>query len=107
MCIVSSIINSIEFRQSTSQQYFNFGTDGNTSAYSGFLTFWYEQVVMLAFTSYRFLIRLMFDRVTLILYQNIIPISLYISVEIVKTLAVSVGSLLHKLSLSLSRGTIY
>jgi magnesium-transporting ATPase (P-type) len=28
-------------------------------------------------------------RVTLILYQNIVPISLYISVEIVKTLAVS------------------
>jgi magnesium-transporting ATPase (P-type) len=29
------------------------------------------------------------NRVTLILYQNIVPISLYISVEIVKTLAVS------------------
>lgn len=29
-----------------------------------------------------------FSRVTLILYQNIVPISLYISVEIVKTVAV-------------------
>lgn len=28
------------------------------------------------------------NRVTLILYQNIVPISLYISVEIVKTFAV-------------------
>lgn len=32
-----------------------------------------------------------FTRVTLILYQNIVPISLYISVEIVKTLAVCVS----------------
>jgi magnesium-transporting ATPase (P-type) len=30
----------------------------------------------------------LYTRVTLILYQNIVPISLYISVEIVKTFAV-------------------
>ncbi|KAI9284134.1 hypothetical protein BC943DRAFT_338398 [Umbelopsis sp. AD052] len=65
LCIVSSVVNSIQYRQSGSSPYFGYGTDGYSAAFSGFLTFW----------------------VTLILYQNIIPISLYISVEIVKTVA--------------------
>ncbi|KAG1255881.1 hypothetical protein G6F68_010046 [Rhizopus microsporus] len=48
-----------------SSRYFDFGIEGSNASYSGFLTFW----------------------VTLILYQNLVPISLYVSVEIVKSLA--------------------
>ncbi|KAI8968964.1 hypothetical protein BDF20DRAFT_827472 [Mycotypha africana] len=48
-----------------SAHFFNYGIEGSNATYLGFITFW----------------------VCLILYQNIVPISLYISVEIVKTLA--------------------
>ncbi|KAG2192323.1 hypothetical protein INT47_001822 [Mucor saturninus] len=65
LCIVSSIIDSAQFNGSGSSRYFDFGIEGSNATWSGFLTFW----------------------VTLILYQNIVPISLYISVEIVKTVA--------------------
>ncbi|KAG1457835.1 hypothetical protein G6F46_009262 [Rhizopus delemar] len=65
ICIVSSIMDSVQFNSSGSVRYFDFGIEGSNGSYSGFVTFW----------------------VTLILYQNIVPISLYISVEIVKTLA--------------------
>lgn len=40
LCIVSSVINSIQYRRDTSSPYFGFGTDGGTAAFSGFLTFW-------------------------------------------------------------------
>ncbi|GAA5813849.1 hypothetical protein MFLAVUS_007336 [Mucor flavus] len=65
ICIVSSIMDSVQFYGSGSSRFFDYGIEGTSGSYSGFLTFW----------------------VTLILYQNIVPISLYISVEIVKTLA--------------------
>ncbi|KAI9029999.1 hypothetical protein CLU79DRAFT_695464 [Phycomyces nitens] len=65
MCIVSSVIDSVQFNGKGSSRYFDFDIEGSSGSYSGFLTFW----------------------VTLILYQNIVPISLYISVEIVKTFA--------------------
>ncbi|KAG0193037.1 hypothetical protein DFQ28_006778 [Apophysomyces sp. BC1034] len=65
ICIVSSIMDSVQFHGSGSSRHFDFGIEGTNASYSGFLTFW----------------------VTLILYQNIVPISLYISVEIVKTFA--------------------
>ncbi|KAI9336583.1 hypothetical protein BD770DRAFT_448698 [Pilaira anomala] len=65
ICIVSSIMDSVQFYGSGSSRYFDYGIEGTSGSYSGFLTFW----------------------VTLILYQNIVPISLYISVEIVKTVA--------------------
>ncbi|KAI8146474.1 hypothetical protein BJV82DRAFT_509807 [Fennellomyces sp. T-0311] len=64
ICIVSSVLDSVQFNDSGSAPYFDFGIRGYNASYDGFLTFW----------------------VTLILYQNIVPISLYISVEIVKTL---------------------
>ncbi|KAI8889016.1 phospholipid-translocating P-type ATPase [Backusella circina FSU 941] len=63
--IISSIMDSVQFNASGSSRYFDFDIEGNSASYSGFVTFW----------------------VTLILYQNIVPISLYISVEIVKTIA--------------------
>lgn len=65
ICIVSSIMDSVQFHGSGSSRHFDFGIEGTSASLSGFITFW----------------------VTLILYQNIVPISLYISVEIVKTLA--------------------
>ncbi|OZJ05334.1 hypothetical protein BZG36_01593 [Bifiguratus adelaidae] len=65
LCIVSAVMNSIYYRNVTTADFFEYGQDANSSGLSGFLTFW----------------------VTLILYQNIVPISLYISVEIVKTLS--------------------
>ncbi|KAI8076840.1 uncharacterized protein BX664DRAFT_304347 [Halteromyces radiatus] len=65
LCIVSSIIASVQFNASGSSRKFDYGIEGSNGSYSGFITFW----------------------VTLILYQNIVPISLYISVELVKSVA--------------------
>ncbi|KAI7866455.1 hypothetical protein BDF14DRAFT_1743655 [Spinellus fusiger] len=65
LAIVSSILDSVYFNAPGSSRFFDYGIEGQSGSYSGFLTFW----------------------VTLILYQNIVPISLYISVEIVKTCA--------------------
>ncbi|KAI7891370.1 uncharacterized protein EV154DRAFT_420486 [Mucor mucedo] len=65
LCIISSILASTNFYAPGSSRYFDFNIDGSSGSYLGFVTFW----------------------VTLILYQNIVPISLYISVEIVKTFA--------------------
>ncbi|KAF1799748.1 hypothetical protein V8B55DRAFT_1451201 [Mucor lusitanicus] len=65
ICVVSSVMDSVQFHGSGSSRHFDYGIEGSNASYSGFITFW----------------------VTLILYQNIVPISLYISVEIVKTLA--------------------
>ncbi|KAI8146793.1 hypothetical protein BJV82DRAFT_509376 [Fennellomyces sp. T-0311] len=65
ICIISSVMDSVLFRSEGSARFFDFEINGTNASYDGFLTFW----------------------VTLILYQNIVPISLYISVEIVKTLA--------------------
>ncbi|OBZ91812.1 Phospholipid-transporting ATPase DNF1 [Choanephora cucurbitarum] len=64
LCIISSVLSSVNFNASGSSRYFDYGIEGTSASYLGFITFW----------------------VTLILYQNIVPISLYISVEIVKTL---------------------
>ncbi|KAI8065869.1 hypothetical protein BC940DRAFT_320202 [Gongronella butleri] len=65
LCLVTSILASVFFERSGSPKYFNFGIEGASGTWLGFVTFW----------------------VALILYQNIVPISLYISVEIVKTFA--------------------
>ncbi|OAD03030.1 hypothetical protein MUCCIDRAFT_126583, partial [Mucor lusitanicus CBS 277.49] len=65
LCIISSALASAFFSAPGSARFFDFGIEGSSGSYLGFITFW----------------------VTLILYQNIVPISLYISVEIVKTLA--------------------
>ncbi|RCI05348.1 hypothetical protein CU098_011835 [Rhizopus stolonifer] len=65
ICIISSVMDSVQFNSGGSSRYFDYNIEGSNASYSGFLTFW----------------------VTLILYQNIVPISLYVSVEIVKTIA--------------------
>ena len=64
MCLVSGIINGIAWGGShQSLNYFDYGTYGDTPAVTGIITFW----------------------AAVILYQNLVPISLYISLEIVRT----------------------
>ncbi|KAG9070492.1 hypothetical protein KI688_008028 [Linnemannia hyalina] len=65
LSIGSAIANGVIFADTSnnSATYFEFGADASTPFMSAFITFWS----------------------CLILYQNIVPISLYISIEIVKT----------------------
>ncbi|CCE62010.1 hypothetical protein TPHA_0B03400 [Tetrapisispora phaffii CBS 4417] len=64
LCFVSGIINGVYYNKSgTSRNYFEYGTIGGSPATNGFVSFW----------------------VAVILYQSLVPISLYISVEIIKT----------------------
>lgn len=64
MCLVSAIINGFSFGDTDSTiQYFEFGSYGGTAGLNGFITFW----------------------AAIILYQNLVPISLYISLEIIRT----------------------
>lgn len=65
LCFVSGLLNGIEFAKShTSIDYFEYGMYGGTPPVNGIVTFW----------------------AALILYQSLVPISLYISIEIVKTI---------------------
>lgn len=64
MCMVSGIVQGVTWsKPDASLQYFEFGSIGGTPSLDGFITFW----------------------TALILFQNLVPISLYISVEIIKT----------------------
>jgi phospholipid-translocating ATPase len=64
MCLVSGIISGVFASEgATSADFFEFGTIGGTAAKNGVVTFW----------------------TCVILFQNLVPISLYISIEIVKT----------------------
>ncbi|KAL1915087.1 uncharacterized protein VTP21DRAFT_7568 [Calcarisporiella thermophila] len=65
LCLGCSVVNGILFDRGSSSWYFEPGGDASNGGMSGFLTFW----------------------LCLILYQSIVPISLYVSVEIVKTLS--------------------
>lgn len=65
MCLVSAIVNGIAWGKSdASNAFFDFGSIGGTPGLTGFITFWAAVIV----------------------FQNLIPISLYISLEIVRTL---------------------
>ncbi|TVY93003.1 Phospholipid-transporting ATPase [Lachnellula willkommii] len=65
MCLVSGIIEGVAFGESnTSIQAFEFGSIGGSPGANGLVTFW----------------------AALILFQNLVPISLYISLEVIKTL---------------------
>lgn len=65
LCFVSGLINGIQFNaEDTSITYFEYGMIGGSPPVNGIVTFW----------------------ASLILYQSLVPISLYISVEIVKTI---------------------
>ncbi|SCU85849.1 LANO_0C05688g1_1 [Lachancea nothofagi CBS 11611] len=64
LCLVSGLVNGIYYRkQNVSRDYFEFGTVASTPAANGVVSFW----------------------VAVILYQSLVPISLYITVEIIKT----------------------
>ena len=64
MCLVSGIVNGITWGEGNeSLDYFEFGSIGGTPSLNGFITFW----------------------TGVILFQNLVPISLYISLEIIKT----------------------
>lgn len=64
LCFVSGLVNGISYNQSfNSRQFFEFGTIAGSPAANGIVGFF----------------------VALILYQSLVPISLYISIEIVKT----------------------
>lgn len=65
MCLVSGIIEGVAFSESnTSIQAFEFGSIGGSPAANGLITFW----------------------AALILFQNLVPISLYISLEVIRSL---------------------
>lgn len=64
LALVSGIVNGIYWNKtSSSAYYFDFGSIGSTPAVTGIITFWAAVILM----------------------QNLIPISLYITIEIVKT----------------------
>ena len=65
MCLLSGIINGVIWSQgNNSLDYFEFGSIGGKPSLDGFITFW----------------------ASVILFQNLVPISLYISLEIIRTL---------------------
>lgn len=65
MCLIAALVSGVCWaRTDTSPAWFNFGSIGGTPPLNGFITFW----------------------AALIVFQNLVPISLYISLEIVRTL---------------------
>lgn len=65
MCLAAGIVNGIAWGKSdASQAFFEYGSIGGTAGLTGFITFWAAVIV----------------------FQNLVPISLYISLEIVRTL---------------------
>ncbi|KAL5628019.1 hypothetical protein BROUX41_002767 [Berkeleyomyces rouxiae] len=65
MCLICGIANGVFWAQTdSSAHFFDFGMIGDTPELSGFITFW----------------------AALILFQNLVPISLYITLEIVRLL---------------------
>jgi phospholipid-translocating ATPase len=75
LCLICAIAASLVYENNTSSLFFEV-PDAESATMEGFIMFW----------------------TTLVIYQNIIPISLYISVQIVKTAAVSVLLLLSLLN---------
>lgn len=65
ICFVSAIVEGVTFgKKNTSITFFEFGSIGHSGGLNGFITFW----------------------AAIILFQNLVPISLFISLEIIKTL---------------------
>lgn len=65
MCLIAALVNGVKWAQTdASLAYFDFGSIGSSPSMTGFITFW----------------------AALIVFQNLVPISLYISLEIVRTL---------------------
>ena len=65
MCLVSGIVQGVYYGQeNTSLDYFEYGGISSSAAVNGFVTFW----------------------ASLILVQNLVPISLYITLELIRTI---------------------
>ena len=65
ICIIAALINGVSLAKTdASSSYFDFGSIGGSPAVSGFISFW----------------------AAIIAFQNLVPISLYITLEIVRTL---------------------
>ncbi|KAL7789585.1 hypothetical protein V8C43DRAFT_97371 [Trichoderma afarasin] len=65
MCLLAAIVSGVSWAKSdASQHFFDFGSIGGSSGVTGFITFW----------------------AAIIVFQNLVPISLYITLEIVRTL---------------------
>ncbi|KAL5345313.1 phospholipid transporting ATPase [Pseudogymnoascus australis] len=65
MCLIAALVEGVAFsKEGTSIRYFEFGSIGGSPGTNGFITFF----------------------AALIHFQNLVPISLYISLEIIKTL---------------------
>lgn len=65
LALISGVVNGVYWRKTkSSAHFFDFGMIGSTPAVTGFVTFWAAVILM----------------------QNLIPISLYITIEIAKTL---------------------
>ncbi|CAN6597587.1 phospholipid-transporting ATPase Dnf1p [Trichomonascus vanleenenianus] len=65
LALIAAVINGVHWgKPKSSIKFFEFGSIGKTPALNGFITFW----------------------AAIILLQNLIPISLYISIEIIKTI---------------------
>lgn len=64
ICFISGVVNGVSYnKHPRSRDFFEFGSIAGTAATNGFVSFW----------------------VSMILYQSLVPISLYISIEIIKT----------------------
>lgn len=64
MCLISAVVQGVTWGQGHhSLSYFEFGSYGSTPSVDGFITFWSA----------------------IILFQNLVPISLYISLEIIRS----------------------
>ncbi|KAF1991630.1 phospholipid-translocating P-type ATPase [Aulographum hederae CBS 113979] len=65
MCLIAGIVQGVTWSQgNNSLDFFEFGSIGGNPALDGFITFW----------------------AAIILFQNLVPISLYITLEIIRTL---------------------
>lgn len=65
MCLIAGVVEGNYWgRTNTSVVFFEFGSYGNSGGLNGFITFW----------------------AAVILFQNLVPISLYISLEIIRTM---------------------
>ncbi|CAG9995747.1 unnamed protein product [Clonostachys byssicola] len=65
MCLLAAIINGVAWaKTNASLHYFDFGSEAGTPPLTGFVNFW----------------------AAVILFQNLVPISLYITMEVVRTL---------------------
>ncbi|TPX13888.1 uncharacterized protein E0L32_005588 [Thyridium curvatum] len=65
MCVLAGVVNGVAWAKTDSSlHYFNLEPDGGTPPVAGFVTFW----------------------AAIIYFQNLVPISLYITLEIVRTL---------------------